>query len=30
MVEIHDGSWLRLHKIAQAWNPEDKYRLLMH
>ncbi|HNM33022.1 MAG TPA: 2-oxoacid:ferredoxin oxidoreductase subunit beta [Chitinophagales bacterium] len=24
MVEIHDGSWLRLHKIAQAWNPEDK------
>lgn len=24
MVELHDGSWLRLHKIAQSWNPENK------
>lgn len=24
MVEMHDGSWLRLHKLAQQWNPEDK------
>lgn len=24
MVEMHDGSWLRLHKLSQSWNPEDK------
>ena len=24
MVEMHDGSWLRLHKLSQAWNPDDK------
>ena len=24
MVEMHDLLWLRLHKLAQAWNPDDK------
>jgi 2-oxoglutarate ferredoxin oxidoreductase subunit beta len=24
MVRMHDGSWLKLHKLSQAWNPEDK------
>jgi 2-oxoglutarate ferredoxin oxidoreductase subunit beta len=24
MVKMHDGSWLRLHKLSQQWNPEDK------
>ena len=24
MVEMHDGSWLRLHKLSQTWNPDDK------
>ena len=24
MVEMHDGSWLRLHKLSQSWNPDDK------
>lgn len=24
MVKMHDGSWLRLHKLSQGWNPEDK------
>jgi 2-oxoglutarate/2-oxoacid ferredoxin oxidoreductase subunit beta len=24
MVELHDGSWLRLHKLAQNWDPENK------
>ncbi len=24
LVKMHDGSWLQLHKLSQAWNPEDK------
>ena len=24
MVQMHDGSWLKLHKLSQAWDPEDK------
>ncbi len=23
-IQLHDGSWLELHKLAQGWNPEDK------
>lgn len=29
MVQMHDGSWLRLHKLSQAWNPEDKSSVMM-
>ena len=28
MVKMHDGSWLRLHKLSQAWNPEDKLSVI--
>ena len=23
-VQMHDGSWLQLHKLSQKWNPQDK------
>ncbi|MCC6516310.1 MAG: 2-oxoacid:ferredoxin oxidoreductase subunit beta [Chitinophagales bacterium] len=23
-IEMHDGSWLSLHKVAQSWDPDDK------
>ena len=28
MVKMHDGSWLRLHKLSQAWNPDDKLSVI--
>jgi 2-oxoglutarate ferredoxin oxidoreductase subunit beta len=28
MVKMHDGSWLRLHKLSQAWNPDDKISVI--
>ena len=28
MVKMHDGSWLRLHKLAQQWNPDDKLSVI--
>lgn len=28
MLEMHDGSQIRLHKINPAWNPEDKISIM--
>jgi len=28
MVKMHDGSWLRLHKLSQEWNPDDKLSVI--
>lgn len=27
-IELHDGSYIRLHKLQQGWNPEDKYAVV--
>jgi len=29
MVELHDGSTIKLHKISPDWNPEDKLSIVM-
>ncbi len=29
MVELHDGSTIKLHKVSTDWNPEDKLSIIM-
>jgi 2-oxoglutarate ferredoxin oxidoreductase subunit beta len=29
MVELHDGSTIKLHKVSPEWNPEDKLSIVM-